>query len=47
MALTNNSTSVGNQGSGVSIAYILTSMQQGVTAINNVTRVMATIFPSS
>lgn len=45
--LTNNSTSVGNQGSGVSIAYILTSMQQGVTAINNVTKGISTIFSSS
>lgn len=34
-------------GQGQIIASILTSMQQGVIAINNLTKTMAAIFPSS
>ena len=34
-------------GAGQSLTAILAALQQGVTAINNLTQTMKTIFPSS
>lgn len=35
------------QSGGNNLAAILTSLQQGVTAINNLAQIVKTIFPSS
>lgn len=40
-------TSSGTQSGGGGLTSILTALQQGVTAINNLTQTMKTIFPSS
>ncbi len=39
--------STGNTQQSGSLTAILTTLQQGVTAINNLTQTMKTIFPSS
>lgn len=39
--------SSGKSDAGTSLAALLTALQQGVVAINNLTQTMSSIFPSS